>query len=318
MAAARLGPVFPLRAPRAAGPKHPAWGLHSAEKCPGTGYCRKGHLGWNELATADPGRIERCWTASTCRLGSGVHNIGLPTGRAGLVVIDCDLPKGPADRPEGRWDMEGVRDGLDMLTVLAEECGQAPPRIGDTFTVTTPSGGTHLYYRAPPGIRLRNTTDGLGWRIDTRAAGGYVVAPGSMVTTAAGTCRYEVTADVPIVELPAWITRRLQDRPPPAVSAPAQKPVNHTDGYVQAALDGEAKRIRTAKPGGRNQALFVAACSLGRLVPAGALTEVEARAHLEYASSLHVPAAYTSHARDATITSGLRHGIRRGGHPITN
>ncbi|MGI5516009.1 bifunctional DNA primase/polymerase [Streptomyces sp. CA-106131] len=39
------------------------------------------------------------------------------------------------------------------------------------------SGGFHLYFAAPPGVRLGNTAGRLGKRIDTRAWGGHVVAP---------------------------------------------------------------------------------------------------------------------------------------------
>ncbi|MEV7325310.1 bifunctional DNA primase/polymerase [Streptomyces sp. NPDC093970] len=47
--------------------------------------------------------------------------------------------------------------------------------------VKTPSGGTHLYYAAPEGEKLRSTAGKLGWKVDTRAAGGYVVGAGSIV-----------------------------------------------------------------------------------------------------------------------------------------
>lgn len=58
----------------------------------------------------------------------------------------------------------------------------------------TPSGGAHLYYRAPEGAELRNTCGRLGWRIDTRAHGGYVLAAGSRLSGPAG-ARYEVLRD---------------------------------------------------------------------------------------------------------------------------
>ena len=43
----------------------------------------------------------------------------------------------------------------------------------------------HTYYQAPNGMRLRNNGGergrGLGWKIDTRAHGGQVLAAGSIV-----------------------------------------------------------------------------------------------------------------------------------------
>ncbi|AOS65000.1 bifunctional DNA primase/polymerase [Actinoalloteichus hymeniacidonis] len=265
-AAERFGPVFPLRAPKARHAKRPAWGLHADRDCDGTGYCRTGHLGWEDLATADTERVARCWS-NFCRLGSGVHNIGLPCGLSGLLVVDCDMPKGPDDRPEGRWTREGVGSGLDMLTALAQEVGEQPPLPGDTFTVRTPSGGTHLYYRMPSGVRLGNTASALGWRIDTRGWGGYVAAPGSMVTDTTGTRRYEVEADVPILDLPAWITRRLADRPRETLSAAPQMATDRLDRYVVAAVRGECARVAEAPPGAHAMTLFTAAMALGRLAP---------------------------------------------------
>ncbi len=77
--------------------------------------------------------------------------------------------------------MAGYRDDRPSLR------DAPPPRtsIDATYTVGTGSSGTHLYYRHPPiGPELRNTTGergGLGWKVDTRAHGGYVVAAGSTV-----------------------------------------------------------------------------------------------------------------------------------------
>lgn len=51
--------------------------------------------------------------------------------------------------------------------------------------MATPTGGTHPYFAAPvDGPELRNTqgaAGGLGWLVDTRAAGGYVVGAGSTI-----------------------------------------------------------------------------------------------------------------------------------------
>ena len=69
------------------------------------------------------------------------------------MVLDLD----PADA--------GGPDGAAGLAVLAQARGVA---LGVTFTVATPRGGTHLYYRTPPGVRLRNTAGTLAPRIDTR------------------------------------------------------------------------------------------------------------------------------------------------------
>src|SRR4051794_7988719 len=151
-AAARGWHVFPLRP----GAKVPA--LHGHEGCPGTDACRNGHVGWEQRATTDPARIRAAWSR-------GPFNIGLATGPSGLLVVDLDTAK-PGQTPPADWDMPGVQDGQDVLAVLADR--QNAPVPGDTFTVSTPSGGLHLYYRAPEGERLRNTAGRLGWKVDTR------------------------------------------------------------------------------------------------------------------------------------------------------
>ncbi|MCA1704179.1 MAG: bifunctional DNA primase/polymerase, partial [Actinobacteria bacterium] len=77
---------------------------------------------------------------------------------------------------------------------------------------TTPSGGLHLYYRAPDGVALRNTAGtSLGWKIDTRAHGGYVRAPGALVHGHP----YTVVHDTDPVPLPAWLLTRLRPTPLP-------------------------------------------------------------------------------------------------------
>jgi hypothetical protein len=100
-------------------------------------------------------------------------------------VIDLDTLKPgetKADIPQP-WRGAGVRCGEDMLAAVAEQAGHEVP--GDTLTVRTPSGGLHLYFRAPEGVALRKTEgdrgNGLGWKIDTRAWGGYMVARGSLI-----------------------------------------------------------------------------------------------------------------------------------------
>ncbi|MDT7706430.1 MAG: hypothetical protein QOG20_2037 [Pseudonocardiales bacterium] len=143
-------------------------------------------------------------------------NAGLATGPAGLLVVDCDTRTDPDDLTAGPpEECEGATGGVDVLALLAERAGATLPA---TFTVTTPSGGTHFYYRAPSGVELRNTAGLLGWKIDTRAHGGYVVAPGSTTSASA----YTVTDGRPVAELPGclpgwlagWLLQRLRPAPP--------------------------------------------------------------------------------------------------------
>ncbi|OLM03007.1 hypothetical protein Ae406Ps2_3007c [Pseudonocardia sp. Ae406_Ps2] len=294
--AGRGWPVFPLRP----GSKRPA--LHGHTGCAGAGPCADGHQGWEQRATTDPGRIRAAWTA-------GAFNIGLPTGRAGLVVIDLDTRADGEDIPP-EWAGRGVIDGAGVLAALLAEWGRELPA---TYEVTTPSGGRHLYFRAPAGVEFRNTAGdgghGLGWKIDTRAHGGYVVAAGSHVPT--GT--YRTVGAVEPVELPDWLAARLAPPPPPAVPAgPIRTGAGRRDRYLDVALRAETARVTGAPKSQRNACLYVAAVALGQLVAGGALPEGEAWQVLRSACAGHVAlGAYSAAQADKTIASGLRAGAKR-------
>ncbi|MGD9526971.1 MAG: bifunctional DNA primase/polymerase [Dehalococcoidia bacterium] len=303
--AARGWPVFPL----IPGGKRPA--LHGAGRCRTTGPCAGGHAGWEQRATTCLDRIRAAWTAGA-RAGRA-FNVGIATGPAGLVVVDLDIVRAGDDAPPPLWARLDIRGGADVLAALADQAGRPLPA---TFTVATPSGGQHLYFRAPTGHGapvLRNTAGdrgrGLGWKVDTRAHGGYVVAAGS--TTPTGT--YRLLDEREPAELPAWLLQRL--RPAPPLIAPAA-PVRTTGGrrgaYLAAAIEAETARVTGAGTGQRNQALYIASVALGQLVAGGALPETDARTALRSAAAGHVAlGAYSPHQAEQTITSGLRAGTRR-------
>ena len=232
--------VFPLRP----GGKRPAFPDHDAGRCTGRDpRCRGGHQGWEPRATTDPGRISRAWTRAP-------YGVGIATGPSGLVVIDLDTPKPGQDIPAAEWRIAGVRTGADVLAVICERAGQPYP--SGTYTVTTGRGGTHLYFTAPPGTELRNTQGahgGLGWLIDTRARGGYVVGAGSTVNARP----YTVARDVPPAPLPAWLADRLRPGP-----LPPQKPVDvpllpGRGRLLPAGRDHRRNRAGDLVPGARAQ-----------------------------------------------------------------
>lgn len=99
-------------------------------------------------ATTDEDQIRQWWEACP------TANIGLVTD--GLLVVDVD--GGDNDWPSNQE--------------LAAELCQAP-------TSVTPSGGRHHVYRQPEGKGYRSTAGRLATKVDTRANGGYIVAPPS-------------------------------------------------------------------------------------------------------------------------------------------
>ncbi|MFF3844780.1 bifunctional DNA primase/polymerase [Streptomyces sp. NPDC002328] len=241
-AAERGWHVFPLRP----GTKRPA--LHGESACPRTGPCTHGHLKWEQRATTDPDRIRATWS-------HGVFNVGIATGPSGLVVIDLDVlkDKGSSDAP----------DGATTFRALCERAGHAVPA---TYRVRTASGGEHLYFTAPAGVRLPNTAGAIGELVDTRAWGGYVVAAGSL--TPAGP--YEALCGPETAVLPGWLQCILRPAPKPS-QAPSMTVAGQSRRYADVALTAETRNVATAQPGAREGTLFRAARALGRFVAWGDL-----------------------------------------------
>ncbi|MEV6803696.1 bifunctional DNA primase/polymerase [Streptomyces sp. NPDC051132] len=241
-AAERGWHVFPLRP----GTKRPA--LHGEQSCPLTGPCAAGHLKWEQRATTDPDLIRTAWARVP-------YNVGIATGPSRLVVVDLDVPKG-----------KGSSDAPCGAATFQALCERADHAVPTTYRVRTASGGTHLYFIAPPGLHLTNTARTIGELVDTRAWGGYVVAAGS--TTPTGP--YEALCDSEAAVLPSWLQAVLQPASKPS-HAPATAVLGQSRRYADVALANEARAVATARVGEREGTLFRAARALGRLVAWGDL-----------------------------------------------
>ncbi|MEV5782227.1 bifunctional DNA primase/polymerase [Streptomyces sp. NPDC052287] len=233
--------VFPLRP----GTKRPA--LHGEAACTRTGVCEAGHRKWEQRATTDPDRIRATWSR-------GPFNVGIATGPSGLLVVDLDVPKGNSD-----GDAPG---GAATFGALCERTGQPVPA---TYRTRTASGGEHLYFTAPVGVRLANTAGSLAPLVDTRAWGGYVVAAGS--TTPAGD--YTDTDDTAPAALPAWLLSLLESPPVPRPVAPLVWPTVSGSRAATAALERECRAVVAAPEGAGNITLNRCAFKVGRFVAWG-------------------------------------------------
>ncbi|SMC98991.1 bifunctional DNA primase/polymerase [Kibdelosporangium aridum] len=293
--------VFPIQPGRK---KPPA--LHGdtpRKPCPRTGICRTGHQGWEQRATTDPDRIRAAWTRAA-------YNIGIATGPSGLIVIDLDRPKSAQDTPPHDLAQQGIRDGLDHFAAICSRHGQPFPR---TCWGLTPRGGTHLYFAAPTERQLRNTEgehgNGLGWKIDTRAWGGYIVAPGSITPDG----EYQLAVDLTPAPLPAWLTALLTPQPVVHTTAPPPRTSPRLAAYTAAAVRGECERIATAAGGTHKKTLYSASGNLGQHVAGGGLSYADAHTEL-YAAARHLLTAdcdCTDYEIRRTITNGLRAGMQR-------
>lgn len=257
--------------------------------------------GWEDVATTDPDQIKEWWATRG-------WNIGLPAGRAGLLVIDLD--RVAPDRPAGQW--AGAVDGAEVLARLAAAAGQPLPV---TYAVLSPSGGRHLYFYQPDGVELRNTQGALGPRIDTRGHGGYVLAAGSRLP--GGT--YRELRRRPVAALPGWLAASLTSRPeadaPGTTRRTADEPALsglRIQVYLRAVVEGERRNVAAATVGQRHRTLLRAARRLGQWVGGGALTVPEARAVLTDAAHHFLGVdGYTARQVDRDITDGLAYGAHR-------
>lgn len=253
---------------------------------------------WQQLATTDTARIGRWWRRIP-------YNIAIACGPSGLVVLDLDVPG--HGKPQPAQAQGPGPGGAEELARLCREHGEPVP--DRTFTVTTPSQGRHLYFTAPNGIRIPNSASQLGPMIDIRAAGGYVIAPGSQITGIA----YAIASAIPPVPLPAWLTRELARRP--AAHSEISRtwcPEPRDGAYARAALVSETETVASAPEGTRNVTLNRAAFNLGQLVGAGQLTASHVTAELARAAAA---AGLPEPEIRRTIRNGMTAGTRSLRHP---
>jgi len=159
---------------------------------------KRAEPGWHRQITTDRHVVAE-WPTDA--------NIGVACRASGVVGLDLDRKNGV--------------DGLDTLRALCAAARQPWPV---TLTVTTPSGGLHLYFAAPAGVMVPSSIGrwpGVDVRAPGQRLGGYLVGPGSIV----GGRLYVVTRALPIAPLPRWLTGRLASsgaEPRPAGGGPGR------------------------------------------------------------------------------------------------
>ncbi|GAA1500849.1 hypothetical protein GCM10009760_63000 [Kitasatospora kazusensis] len=224
-------------------------------------------------ATTEPELIDRWWSPR----GPG-FGVGVSCGPAGLVVVDVDahdVPVPPRDRVlpgvaiHDAVDLTGLANGYHSLALLAALNGSPnPAEDAATLRVRTPSGGLHIWYRSPQGLRLLSSGGSssgraLAWQVDIRAHGGYIIAPGT--TTPAGTYQPLGPVRTP-APLPSWLARELVRTGHTAAVTPPARPL--------AAVPPRARQAVTAAGGGtpaeRLLASAITAVTDCAVVPSGA------------------------------------------------
>ena len=240
--------------------------------------------GWPRQATVDAEVLAIWWRDVP-------YNIGIACGPAGLLVVDLDGPP-----------------GRSSFTDLAAEVGSVP-----TFTVGTPSGGEHRYFTLQANAPAPSTVARLGPHIDTRGAGGYVVAPGSARRTVDGFRYYRITDPNPPAVLPDSIAKLLRLGAPARPRAlPQLRRRTQQTAYGRAAIAAECTAVGQARPGTRNTVLFQAAVRLGTLIGSGILDGQHVQDELLAASTVHCGInEFTTAEEERAIANGLRYGAAR-------
>lgn len=198
-------------------------------------------------ATIDPEQIARWW-AQWPNAG-----IGLACGAiSGVWALDVDTDKG------GQLSLED----LEMTH------GVMP----DTLESATGGGGRHLFFRAPVGVRIRNSVSSIGAGLDCRGDGGYVVLPPSRHESG-NMYRWAVDEDTPIEDAPAWLLKAVTVAAAPAVGKDSDQAlpsgIRNPKAYVAAALSKATSEIANAPPGTANNTLNSVAFGFQKFINAG-------------------------------------------------
>jgi len=189
---------------------------------------------WPNKATTDEATIRDWWSGKcvvTTKAGKNLKlkkncNIGVAPG-LNYIIVDVDV-KG------------GYKESLAKL-----KADGLPP----TFTVRTPSGGLHLYYRHPGG-RVRSQANWMPG-IDIRGNGGQGVGPGSVIDGK----YYEIAIDKEIADLPGNIKLSLP------IDIPASAEPVVTGLVTQAEPSPYSTLPERVIAGERDDVLFRYACS---------------------------------------------------------
>lgn len=258
-----------------------------AEDGPGSKQPIRG-LQWRSASTTDERQIRKWWASNP---GAAP---GIDLAKSGLFVVDADRHPG---KPDGVAAWEALAAG----------------RADDAPQLTTGGGGRHIYFRQGPQA-FGNVQGSFPDCINTRGAGGYVLAPDAILSEG----RSYGSADIfAAYQIPPWLYDVISGKKAAAVEAPkvvaAQQLTDaRVSAYLKTALDAIIGDLRSTAKGGRNIALNNAAMRLGHFVAAGWMTRGEAEAMLIEAADAngHTGAKGNSiRSTMATINSGMAKGL---------
>lgn len=175
---------------------------------------------WPKLATTDLVRLLR-WSNDFPKA-----NFAALCGEASnILVVDIDTKNG--------------QQGLKSWTDFAAE------RAVKTFTVRTPSGGKHLYFRWDSSLdftkiqELLPGVEAIGNRQCVTIPGGLYAAGGE----------YVIEKNVPIARAPEWLVEKIIQFKPKPTPAPQPEETEKGAGKPEKIPDGQRTRFLTSQAG---------------------------------------------------------------------
>jgi len=160
---------------------HPTWYLFPIKRLEKTPPCFDDNL---RLASNDPAIIQK-WYKSFPGC-----NWGVSLKKSKLIAVDVDR------KPD--------KSGGETLDALELERGSLP----DTFTVSTSSGGLHIYFNETDYVKHAMRLSAFGKDVDST---NYTMIPGCWLSTNSER-GYDVVNDVPVADAPDWFAEYLGDR----------------------------------------------------------------------------------------------------------
>ena len=211
---------------------------------------------WKEAATRDSKEIY-AWSMSFPDA-----NVALVTGLvSGVSVVDVDDP--------------------NLFKDFVKGLGRSVNDI-NTYTVKTPSGGYHLYFRYDPTLKQGAKRFPGG---DIRNDGGYVVGPGSVFESGQGMIPY-VAAEGPLSSIPEWLLKAISE---PAVPLPTAS-ASGAGGILEGSRNDNLTRFAGAlrRQGASDEGLVGALLALNDEMCVPPLAEREVRA-IARSSERYIP-----------------------------
>lgn len=238
--------------------------------------------GWQHKATTDVNQHQE-WSR---QFGQVLTLWGIPCGQEnGIVAVDID-----------------VKNGINGFETIKE----AKLNLPTTMTQRTLSGGMHLIYKIPQGIKIKNTASKYAKNVDTRGDGGWIA--------------YYGFDNTPIASAPEWLIQGEQND----VTKEITNNFSIKPAIAREMLYDICAEIQNAAAGTANDTLNLKAFEAAQnLIGTGSLAKEEVFEQLMIAARARGKS--DAEAR-ATIESGFAGGLRVGpsiicpfdAKPVTN